>query len=204
MARDALATLGFRTTLEYLERAARAVLEETGLLPHLNPGVMAAADIVRLRPVSASMGLMLESASNRLCERGGPHWGCPDKRPEVRLATIRAAGELDVPFTTGLLVGIGETRSEIVESLLALRALHDHHGHLQELIIQNFRAKPDTPMAAATDASLELQQWAIAVARLLFGPSMSIQAPPNLRTRRARSAGRSGCQRLGRCLSRDP
>ena len=180
-ARDALAKLGAATTLEYLERAARAVLEETGLLPHLNPGVMDEAALARLRPVSASMGLMLENASERLCAPGGPHWGCPDKRPAVRLATLRAAGELAVPFTSGLLVGIGETRREIVESLLALRALHDRYGHIQELIIQNFRAKADTPMAAAPDAGIELQQWAIAAARLLFGCAMSIQSPPNLR-----------------------
>jgi FO synthase len=180
-ARNALAALGHTTTLEYLERAARAVLDETGLLPHLNPGVMDESEIRRLRPVCASMGLMLESASDRLCERGGPHWGSPDKRPAVRLATIRAAGEASVPFTTGLLVGIGETRREIVESLLVLRELHERYGHIQELIIQNFRAKPDTPMAGAPDASLAVQQWTIAAARLLFGPSMSIQAPPNLR-----------------------
>ena len=181
-ARTALAELGAASTLEYLGRAARAVLDETGLLPHLNPGVMDASAIASLRPVSASMGLMLENASERLCEPGGPHWGCPDKHPAVRLATLRAAGELAVPFTTGLLVGIGETRREIVESLFALRALHDRYGHIQELIIQNFRAKADTPMAHVADAGLELQQWTIAAARLVFGPAMSIQAPPNLRS----------------------
>jgi FO synthase len=181
-ARTALAELGAASTLDYVGRAARAVLDETGLLPHLNPGVMDASAIARLRPVSVSMGLMLENASQRLCEPGGPHWGCPDKHPAVRLATLRAAGELAVPFTTGLLIGIGETRREIVESLLALRALHDRYGHIQELIIQNFRAKADTPMARVADAGLVLQQWAIAAARLLFGPAMSIQAPPNLRS----------------------
>ena len=131
-ARRALAELGAASTLEYLERAARAVIDETGLLPHLNPGVMDESAIRRLRPVSASMGLMLENVSERLCEPGGPHWGSPDKRPAVRLATLRAAGELAVPFTTGLLVGIGETRREIVESLLALRcdprSLRSHPG----------------------------------------------------------------------------
>jgi len=181
-ARRALAELGAASTLEYLERAARAVIDETGLLPHLNPGVMDESAIRRLRPVSASMGLMLENVSERLCEPGGPHWGSPDKRPAVRLATLRAAGELAVPFTTGLLVGIGETRREIVESLLALRAIHDRYGHIQELIIQNFRAKADTPMAKVADAGLELHRWAIATARLIFGPAMSIQAPPNLRS----------------------
>jgi FO synthase len=179
-ARRSLAVLDAASTLEYLERMARLVLEQTGLLPHLNPGVMDAAQLQRLRPVSASMGLMLESAANRLGERGGPHFGSPDKIPARRLATLKAAGELRIPMTTGLLIGIGETRSERIESLLALRALHDAHGHLQELIIQNFRAKPGTKMAAAPEPALEEQLWTIAVARLLFGPEMSIQAPPNL------------------------
>ena len=134
----------------------------------------------RLRPVSVSMGLMLESAAERLCQRGGPHFGSPDKLPARRLATLRAAGELRVPMTTGLLIGIGETRRERIESLLALREIQDEHGHLQELIIQNFRAKPGTRMAKAPEPALEEQLWTIAVARLLFGPGMSIQAPPNL------------------------
>lgn len=179
-ARAALDAANATSTLEYLERMAKLVLQETGLLPHLNPGVMDAADLQRLRPVSVSMGLMLESAAERLCQRGGPHFGSPDKRPERRLATLRAAGELRVPMTTGLLIGIGETRRERIDSLLALRELHDAHGHLQELIIQNFRAKPGTRMAKAPEPDLEEQLWTIAVARLLFGPGMSIQAPPNL------------------------
>lgn len=179
-ARAALDAAGAATTLEYLERMARLVLQETGLLPHLNPGVMSTADLQRLRPVSASMGLMLESASERLCERGGPHFGSPDKAPAVRLATLRAAGEMRVPMTTGLLIGIGETRRERIESLLALRSVQDEHGHLQEIIIQNFRAKPGTKMAGAAEPDLEEQLWTIAVARLLFGSAMSIQAPPNL------------------------
>jgi FO synthase len=180
-ARTALDAAGAVTTLDYLARMAKLVLEETGLLPHLNPGVMDTADLSRLRPVSASMGLMLESASDRLCERGGPHFGSPDKLPARRLAAMRAAGELSIPMTTGLLIGIGETRRERIESLLALRALHDSHGHLQELIIQNFKAKPGTKMANASEPAMEEQLWTVAVARLLFGPSMSIQAPPNLR-----------------------
>jgi len=180
VARTALAEAGVGSTLEYLQRMAALVIAETGLLPHLNPGVLEAADLQRLRPVSASMGLMLESASERLCERGGPHFGSPDKRPALRLATLRAAGELGIAMTTGLLIGIGETRRERIQSLLALRDLHDAHGHLQELIIQNFRAKPGTKMATAPEPALEEQLWTIAVARLLFGPSMSIQAPPNL------------------------
>jgi len=180
-ARAALDAAGATSTLDYLARMAALVLEKTGLLPHLNPGIMDAADLRRLRTVSASMGLMLESASERLCERGGPHFGSPDKLPARRLATVRAAGELGIPMTTGLLIGIGETRRERIESLLALRTLHESHGHLQELIIQNFKAKPGTKMADAPEPAIEEQLWTVAVARLLFGPSMSIQAPPNLR-----------------------
>src|SRR5690606_26488083 len=121
---------------------AEIVLKETGLLPHINAGTMTAEEMAVLRRVSASMGLMLESMSPRLCEKGGPHYGSPDKDPAVRLATIRQAGELAVPFTSGILIGIGETRRERIESLLALRRLHEEFGHLQEIIIQNFRAKP--------------------------------------------------------------
>jgi len=181
VARRALAALGSSSTLEYLEHAARTVYAETGLLPHLNPGVMTAAELARLRKVSVSMGLMLETASVRLSARGGPHFGSPDKVPAVRLETLRAAGELHIPFTTGLLIGIGETRAERIEALLALRALHQAHGHLQEIIIQNFRAKAGTRMAAAPEPTLEEHLWTIAIARLLFGAAMSIQAPPNLR-----------------------
>jgi FO synthase len=179
-ARRALDALGFATTLEYLAHCAQRVHAETGLLPHLNPGVMEPAEIARLRPVAVSMGLMLETGSARLAARGGPHFGSPDKLPATRLATLRAAGELAVPCTTGLLIGIGETRRERIESLLALRELHAQHGHLQEIIIQNFRAKPGTRMAHAPEPTLEEQQWTLAVARLIFGPAMSLQAPPNL------------------------
>ena len=196
-ARTALDAAGAATTLEYLERMARMVLEETGLLPHLNPGIMDSTDLRRLRPVSASMGLMLESTSMRLCERGGPHFGSPDKLPEKRLATLQAAGELGIPMTTGLLIGIGETRRERIESLLALRAVQDAHGHLQELIIQNFRAKPGTKMAGAIEPALEEQLWTIAVARLLFGPGMSIQAPPNLRPEELDTLVRAGINDWG-------
>ena len=196
-ARAALDAANATSTLEYLERMAKLVLQETGLLPHLNPGVMDAGDLQRLRPVSVSMGLMLESAAERLCQRGGPHFGSPDKRPERRLATLRSAGELRVPMTTGLLIGIGETRRERIESLLALRELHDAHGHLQELIIQNFRAKPGTRMAKAPEPALEEQLWTIAVARLLFGPGMSIQAPPNLQPEGLASLVRAGINDWG-------
>ncbi len=175
-----LAAQGDSSTLEYLGRMAQLVINETGLLPHLNPGVMTAPDLVRLRPVSASMGLMLESAAQRLSERGGPHFGSPDKLPAQRLATLRAAGELAIPMTTGLLIGIGETRRERIESLLALRDIQHAQGHLQELIIQNFKAKPGTKMARSPEPPVQEQLWTIAVARLLFGTGMSIQAPPNL------------------------
>jgi FO synthase len=180
VAREALAAMGHTTTIGYLAEVARRVHEATGLLPHVNPGVMTAADLELLRPVSVSAGLMLESVSERLCEPGGPHHGCPDKIPAVRLATIRLAGEARVPFTSGILIGIGETRAERIESLLSLRALHASYGHIQEIIVQNFRAKPGTGMAAAPEPSLEEHLWTIALARVVFGPEMSIQAPPNL------------------------
>jgi FO synthase len=179
-ARQALAAMGFATTLDYVKEVARRVLEETGLLPHINAGCMDAAEIAGLRRVSASMGIMLESASTRLCERGMPHFGSPDKDPVRRLQTIALAGEAAVPFTSGILIGIGETRRERIEALLALRELHLRHGHLQEVIIQNFRAKPGTLMAQAPEPDLNELLWTIAVARLVFGARMNIQAPPNL------------------------
>jgi FO synthase len=180
-ARAALDRLGHDTTVSYLAEAARRVLDETGLLPHVNPGCLTAADLAQLRRVSISQGIMLESASERLCAPGGPHHGSPDKIPAARLATIRMAGEQRIPFTTGILIGIGETRRERVEALLALRALHETYGHLQEIIIQNFRPKPATLMAATPAVPLDEHVWTIAIARLLFPPSMNIQAPPNLR-----------------------
>ncbi|WP_108661338.1 5-amino-6-(D-ribitylamino)uracil--L-tyrosine 4-hydroxyphenyl transferase CofH [Acuticoccus kandeliae] len=180
-ARDALAAMGHATTAHYLTRVARRVMEETGLLPHINAGVMEEAEIRALREVSASQGIMLESASDRLCAPGAAHHGSPDKVPAARLAAIEAAGRARVPFTSGILIGIGETRRERVEALLALRDLHDRHGHIQELIVQNFRAKPGTRMAHHPEPDLDDHRWTIAVARLIFGPAMSIQAPPNLR-----------------------
>jgi len=179
-ARDALAALGYDTTVSYLAAMAELVLRETGLLPHLNAGVMSRAEIERLRQVSVSQGIMLESAAERLTQRGGPHFGSPDKAPAVRLETLRAAGEAAVPFTSGILIGIGETRRERIEALLALRDLHERYGHLQEIIIQNFRAKPGTLMAAAPEPDLADHLWTIAVARVVFGGAMNIQAPPNL------------------------
>ena len=179
-AADELARLGHRTTLSYLAQAARTVREQTGLFPHLNPGHLTPSDVAALRIVSLSQGLMLESVSERLCERGGPHHGSPDKHPQARLTSIRAAGEQRVPFTSGILIGIGETRVERIDSLLALRALNDAYGHIQEIIIQNFRPKAATRMAHSPVPSLEDHLWTIAIARLLFAPSMNIQAPPNL------------------------
>ncbi|HET6624609.1 MAG TPA: 5-amino-6-(D-ribitylamino)uracil--L-tyrosine 4-hydroxyphenyl transferase CofH, partial [Gaiellaceae bacterium] len=180
VARDELAELGCGTTLEYLERCARLVLDETGLLPHLNPGVMSREELAALRPVSASMGIMLETTAVRLGERGGPHWASPDKVPARRLETIRHAGELSIPFTSGILIGIGETRAERIEALLALKTLGEEHGHLQEVIVQNFRAKPGTRMASHPEPSLDDHLWTIAVARVLLGPEWHVQAPPNL------------------------
>lgn len=180
-ARDALAALGHATTHSYLEACARLVVKETGLLPHLNPGVMDEDTIKSLRDVSVSQGLMLESASDRLCSRGGPHFGSPDKLPAARLATLQAAGEAQVPFTTGILIGIGETRRERIEALIAIRELNERYGHIQEIIIQNFRAKPGTRMAEAPEPSVEDHVWTVAVSRIIFGPEMNIQAPPNLR-----------------------
>jgi FO synthase len=159
---------------------AGRVLTETGLVPHINAGVLTAEDYARLRPVSGSMGLMLESASERLCARGGPHFGSPDKAPDVRLASIAAAGAALVPFTSGLLIGIGETRAERLDALEALGALHRAYGHLQEVIVQNFRAKPGTRMADAPEPSEDELLWTVAAARLVLGRHVSVQAPPNL------------------------
>ncbi|HET8846884.1 MAG TPA: 7,8-didemethyl-8-hydroxy-5-deazariboflavin synthase CofG, partial [Ktedonobacteraceae bacterium] len=175
-----LADLGHKSTIAYLAEMAELVLKETGLLPHANPGVMSAEEIALLRRVSVSQGIMLESVSTRLGERGNAHYGSPDKQPEVRLETISLAGEMKVPFTSGILIGIGETRMERIESLLALRALHQQYSHIQEIIIQNFRAKPGTKMANAPEPDLDDLLWTLAIARIIFGGAMNIQAPPNL------------------------
>src|SRR5688572_14957276 len=180
VARAELAEFGCETTLEYLARVARLVVEETGLLPHLNPGVMTRDELAALRPVSASMGIMLETVADRLSAKGGPHWASPDKVPSRRLETIELAGELRIPFTSGILIGIGETREERIEALEALAAVHARHGHLQEVIVQNFRAKPGTRMAQHPEPSLEDHLWTIAAARLLLPADVSVQAPPNL------------------------
>jgi FO synthase len=180
VAREELAALGCETTVEYLARCARLVMDETGLLPHLNPGVMTREDVAALREVSVSMGLMLETASERLSQRGLPHFGSPDKLPARRLATIALAGELAVPFTTGILVGIGETRLERIEALQAIAELAERYGHIQEVIVQNFRAKPATKMAAHPEPSLDELLWSAASARLILPESVHVQCPPNL------------------------
>jgi FO synthase len=179
-ARTALRRLGHKSTVEYLIAMCELVLAETGLLPHVNAGVMSEAEIAALRRVSVSQGIMLETAAQRLGEPGGPHFGSPDKDPLVRLAMIEAAGRQKVPFTSGILIGIGETRRERIESLLALRDVHARHGHLQEIIVQNFRAKPGTRMAGCAEPPLDDLMWTAAVARLILGPAMNIQVPPNL------------------------
>ena len=179
-AREALDALGYETTIDYLQAMCALVLRETGLLPHANPGVMSRSEMAALRTVTASQGVMLESLSARLCEEGGVHYGSPDKRPEARLETLRLAGELSAPFTTGILIGIGETRAERLEALFAIRDLHRRFGHVQEVIVQNFRAKPGTKLAGAAEPDLDDLLWTIAAARLILGPAMNIQAPPNL------------------------
>jgi FO synthase len=179
-AREALDALGYATTIEYLAAMCRMVVEETGLLPHANPGTLDADELALLRKHSVSQGMMLESASDRLSLRGGPHYGSPDKRPAVRLKTIALAGEAKIPFTTGLLIGIGETREERLQAMHALQDLQQRYGHIQEIIIQNFKAKPDTRMAAAPEPAFEELLWTIACARIIFGSEMNIQAPPNL------------------------
>ncbi len=176
-AREELEALGFGSTIEYLAVAARTVLEETSLLPHLNPGVLTAADFELLRPVAASMGMMLETTSDRLSARGGPHFGSPDKLPAARLETLRLAGEARVPFTTGILIGIGETREERIEAIEAIAAAGPQ---VQEVIVQNFRAKAGTRMVDAPEPPLDELLWTIAVARLILPPEVALQAPPNL------------------------
>ncbi|OQS17117.1 7,8-didemethyl-8-hydroxy-5-deazariboflavin synthase [Nocardia donostiensis] len=172
---------GYDSTLDYLRAVSILVLEETGLLPHLNPGVMSWEEISRLKPVAQSMGMMLETTATRLfTEKGNCHYGSPDKDPAVRLRAITDAGRLSVPYTTGILVGIGETMAERAESIMAIRKQHKAFGHIQEVIVQNFRAKDDTAMRDADDADLQEFRAAIAVTRLLVGPDVSVQAPPNL------------------------
>jgi FO synthase len=180
-ARQWLDERGYDSTLDYVRSCAIAVLEETGLLPHLNPGVLSWDELQRLKPVAPSMGMMLETTATRLwSEPGGPHFGSPDKEPAVRLRVLDDAGRVGVPFTTGILIGIGETRAERVDSLFAMRRTSREYGHLQELIIQNFRAKPDTAMRGMPDAELHELAATVAVGRIIMGPRARLQAPPNL------------------------
>ncbi|HEY6268029.1 MAG TPA: 7,8-didemethyl-8-hydroxy-5-deazariboflavin synthase CofG [Candidatus Acidoferrum sp.] len=179
-AREFLRTQGYTRTLDYLAAMCELVLDKTGLLPHANPGVMDPAALARLKESNASVGLMLENVSPRLMRDGLPHANAPDKVPALRLRTIEEAGKLSSAFTTGILIGIGETMEERIDSLLAIRMLHEKYGHIQEVIIQNFRAKPEIPMAAHPEPSLDDMLRTIALARLILGPQMNIQSPPNL------------------------
>ncbi|MCO8272989.1 bifunctional FO biosynthesis protein CofGH [Actinoplanes sp. TRM 88003] len=180
-ARQWLDERGYDSTLDYVRACAIAVLEETGLLPHLNPGVMSWAELQRLKPVAPSMGMMLETTATRLwSEPGGPHFGSPDKEPAVRLRVLDDAGRVGVPFTTGILIGIGETPAERVDALFAMRRAAREYGHIQEIIIQNFRAKPDTAMRGMPDAELRELAATVAVGRIIMGPRGRLQAPPNL------------------------
>jgi FO synthase len=181
--REFLRSRGHRTTLSYLREVCAATLAHTSLLPHVNPGLMAERDLAALREVSVSMGLMLETTSERLLAPGGAHHGAPDKVPARRLRTIELAGKLSIPFTTGILIGIGETARERVDALVAIRDLHERYGHVQEVIVQNFRAKPLIPMRDSPEPTLDDLLRALAVARLLLPPDVSLQAPPNLSPR---------------------
>jgi len=178
--RQFLRHMGHRTTLDYLRAVSALVVSETGLLPHANPGVMGERDLSSLREVNVSMGIMLETASERLLGRGLAHDRAPDKVPARRLRTIALAGKLSIPFTTGILIGIGETHAERVEALLAIRDLQERYGHIQEVIVQNFRRKPGIPMRAHPEPEMDDLLRTAAVARLLLGPDMNIQVPPNL------------------------
>ena len=188
VARRELDEMGYASTIAYLTAMAELVYRETGLLPHANPGVMTREEIAALRNVTISQGIMLESVTSRLHEKGQVHYGSPDKHPAPRLQTMRDAGELQVPFTSGILIGIGETRRERIESFLALRALHAEYGHIQEIIVQNFRAKPDTKMANAPEPDLDDLLWSIAVARIVFGPE-DVHPGSIARARDARVSG---------------
>ncbi len=179
-ARRFLTDRGHRTTIEYLAAICHVTLAETGLLPHANPGTMTIEEMQMLRDSNASMGLMLESVSTRLMQPGGPHYPAPDKHPRLRLRTIEGAGQLRIAFTTGILIGIGETLEERIDSLFAIKALHATYGHVQEVIVQNFRAKPTIPMRGFPEPTLLDMLRTLAVARLILGPEMNLQAPPNL------------------------
>lgn len=179
-ARARLAELGYDTMVDYLCAMCQLVIDNTNMLPHVNAGTLSEEDVLKLRPVSASMGMMLENVSRRLMEKGQAHYACPDKVPVQRLRTLELAGKYNVPFTTGILIGIGETWQERVDSLIAINEMHQRYGHIQEVIVQNFRAKPGTAMADAPEPELEDMLLTLAVARLILDPTISLQAPPNL------------------------
>ena len=181
--REFLRRRGHRTTLGYLREVCAVTLRESGLLPHANPGLMGERDLARLREVNVSMGLMLETVSERLLGPGMAHANAPDKVPARRLKTLELAGKLSIPFTTGILIGIGETPRERVDALCAIRDLHEKYGHVQEVIVQNFRAKPRIPMRDAPEPALDELLRTLAVARLVLGPDVNLQAPPNLSPR---------------------
>ena len=194
--RKTLARLGHVSTVDYLDWAGHTALDH-GLLPHTNAGVLTREDMQRLRPSHVSLGLMLENISPRLCEKGMPHHRAPDKRPELRVRMLEQAGELAIPFTTGILIGIGETRRERVESLLAIRALHQRYGHIQEVIVQNFTPRPDIVMAEVPEQSDLEMEHAVALARLILPPEVSVQAPPNLNPARTRLLVAAGINDFG-------
>ena len=196
-ARDWLSMNGFKTTNDYLAACAEAVLNETSLIPHLNPGCLTSDEIKKLKPLSGSMGLMVESLSSRLTEKGKPHYGSPDKDPIFRMQTLEEAGRQKVPFTTGILIGIGETRLERLESLHKIAELHNTYNHIQEVIVQNFRAKPNTLMANAIEPSFDELMWTIAMARLILPGDISLQVPPNLNAENIKQLTLSGINDFG-------
>ena len=196
-AREWLEANGFKTTNEYLGACAAAVLNETSLIPHLNPGCLTPSEITQLKPLSGSMGLMVESLSTRLTEKGQPHYGSPDKEPLFRMQTLEEAGKQNVPFTTGILIGIGETRLERLESLHKIAELHQKYNHIQEVIVQNFKAKPNTLMTNAAEPSFDDLMWTIAMARLILPGDISLQVPPNLNTEHINQLTLSGINDFG-------
>ena len=196
-ARQWLSENGYKTTNDYLAACAEAVLNETSLIPHLNPGCLTADEITKLKPLSGSMGLMVESLSPRLTEKGQPHYGSPDKDPIFRMKTLEEAGRQKVPFTTGILIGIGETRLERLESLHKIAELHLTYNHIQEVIVQNFRAKPNTLMANASEPSFDELMWTIAMARLILPGDISLQVPPNLNSDHINQLAKSGINDFG-------
>lgn len=179
-ARDALRTLGYTRTTDYLRDMCERVLQETGLLPHANAGTLSEEEMAMLKPVTGSMGMMLENVSKRLTQKGEAHYACPDKVPAQRIRTLERAGRLHVPFTTGILIGIGETWEERMRSLLTINELHRKYGHIQEVIIQNFRSKPGIPMRDHPEPAMDDMLRTLAVARMILDPSIGLQAPPNL------------------------